>query len=81
VRVSRSKLSVANLMDFYQAFRETIGWTMRIVKSAMTVKVYSQLGDANITAAFVVSTLICIKDARPLSVFQVKYSALDALLI
>jgi len=67
-------------MDFYQAFRETIGWTMRIVKSAMTVKAYSQLGDANITAAFVVSTSICIEDAHLLSVFQVKYSALGALL-
>ena len=63
MRVSRSKLPVANLMDFYQAFRETIGWTMRTVKSAMTVKVYSQHGDANTTAAFVVRTIICIEDA------------------
>ena len=62
MRVSRSKLPVANLMNFYQAFRETIGWTMRIVKSAMTVKVYLRHGDANITAVFAVSTLICIGD-------------------
>lgn len=60
--VSHSKLQVLDLMDFYQVFREIIGWMTRTVKSVMTAKAYSQLGDANITVAFVVSPFVYAQD-------------------